>query len=209
MNYTQEQLLKIFKNLPEEVKDAIVSVDTADAIKNIGDKYKLHIDQMGVLASLTGGVMLGTLKPHDFLSNIQGKLNISLETAGEIVKDINTAIFFPIRQQLKVIHNLERSSEEKYRPEPAPLVEPAMPLGNPDPNIKETTPAPTNNSAVIINQPVPEKREAGEKIFTDKMAKLFNIPKEEVAKTNIPTEKKDNDLTNKPIHHDPYQEPVE
>lgn len=103
MDYSEEQLSDTFGLLPEDIKKAIVSVDSAQKIRAIADKYSLHIDQAGELGAETGLVLLGETAPQDFLGNVTRELKISPELAGEIIKDVNAQIFFPVRDSLRLV----------------------------------------------------------------------------------------------------------
>lgn len=51
-----------YKLIPEVVKDAMGSVDRANLIRSIAEKYKLHIDQTGLLFEEIIYVTLGVEK---------------------------------------------------------------------------------------------------------------------------------------------------
>jgi len=204
MSYTKTELYEKFENLPDEIQEAFLSIDTYNTIKKLADKYTLHVDQSGLLSEEIGLVMLGVTRPENFLSTIQQKLNISLETAGEIVKDINTDIFFPIRSSLE---ELNEGGEARYRTERAPLVEnfsPAEAIS--DKNIpKPQTPLQNpNNNAIIINKEVAKDGPRSDRqVFDEKMGKLFRLPKEEVelGGSNTPNQQASNQKS-----FDPYRE---
>jgi hypothetical protein len=143
--------------------------------------------------------MLGETDPEDFLSSIQQKLDLSLETAGEIVKDINADIFFPIRESLEELNN---GGVSKYS-SPAPLVEHFSPRGQVSTqNIqKQEIPLQNpNNNAIIVDKEVTDNENRSDrKIFDEKMGKLFRLPKEQVDLGN-------SGGANDQAHKDPYRE---
>lgn len=106
------QLMEIYKKLPEDLKDAIFSVDSADITRNIGEKNKLTIDKIGELASETGRVMLGITHPNDFISNLADRLETDKEKARAIANDINEQIFKPVRDSLRKIHNIREEGTD-------------------------------------------------------------------------------------------------
>lgn len=116
MNYTEEQIKEKFDSLPQDVKEAISSVDTTNDVINIGDKYSLHVDQLGELVDETGLVMLGLTSPNDFVSNLKNRLDIPRQMAESLVKDINDQILIKIRASLREIHNAAEA-EENVTPE--------------------------------------------------------------------------------------------
>ncbi len=107
MAYTKEQLLEMYRKLPHDLQDAIFSVDTAEAIRAIGEKNKLMIDKIGELADETGLVMLGLSSPSQFIPHLSERLGVSRELAGTISQEINEKIFLLIRESLKKVHGTE------------------------------------------------------------------------------------------------------
>jgi len=113
MAYTQEQLQEAYRKLPKDIQDAIFSVDVAEAIKAIGEKYKLMIDKIGELADETGLVMLGFTHPSQFVSHLADRLEIDKTIAKEIAEEINLKVFSPIRENLKKIHGMKEEATEE------------------------------------------------------------------------------------------------
>ncbi len=238
--YTENQLFEKFRTLPDDIRQSFVSFDTLDVLGKITGKYKLHIDQGGALSEQVGLLMLGVTRPRDFLANIQTALNIPIETAGEIVKEVNDKIFFPIRQSLKEIHNLAEGKDTIERSETAPKVENFAPEGDVSakniPAHVEPLPVPDNNAIIIsINDggaihpredrpategSIPAKPASvlpgesiktiptvspDQKLFDQKMGKLFHVPKEEVTITPL-KEASPEQKANQPADDDPYRE---
>ena len=114
-DYTNEQLLEMYHKLPKDVQEAILSVDTSEAIREIGEKHKLMIDKMGDLADETGLVMLGLTHPSQYVSHLIERLGINQETAQEITEEINNKIFFPIRESLRKIQEEREATAERPR----------------------------------------------------------------------------------------------
>lgn len=104
--YTDEQALEEYKNLPEDLKKAIFSVEMTEAVKRIGGKYQLHIDKIGALGNETGMVMLGVTHPKDFIPNLSQRLGVDKETARKIAEEVNAQIFAKVRDSLKKIHGV-------------------------------------------------------------------------------------------------------
>lgn len=122
--YTQEQLQKRYEGLPEDLKRAIYSVETADAIQEISKKYGLMIDQMGELAAETGLLMLGFTSPKDYIKNISARAGADIDTAKKIAEEINTEIFSKVKEHLKKLHGIEekKGAAEVGLPKAPPAV---------------------------------------------------------------------------------------
>jgi hypothetical protein len=155
-----EQLKEIYMKLPNDLKDAIFSVDSAEIIQAIGKKYNLAIDKTGELADETGLVMLGITHPDNFISNLAERLGIDKDTAGKIAGEVNNQIFAKVRESLKKI--------QTSPPEP-PSPNRRGDEGEVDKKLPEiiqgtTTPAPPSNLPVVeVEQPkkVEEKKYPG------------------------------------------------
>ena len=104
---TEEQILEKYEQLPEDLKEAIFSVEMTEAIKGIGAKYKLAIDKIGALANESGMVMFGATRPKDFVSNLMSRLGIDKDTAEKIASDVNSQVFLKVRESLKKLHGGE------------------------------------------------------------------------------------------------------
>ena len=127
MPYTKSQLDKMFAELPDDVKDAMTSVDTVDVLKGIQEKYHFHIDQVGDLSAEVGMLMLGATPPQKFISIVEKTLNIPAPTAKEIAGIINEKIFKNVRHSLMEIHKMtaEANSAEEKKLEIKPTEAPA------------------------------------------------------------------------------------
>lgn len=104
------KLSNIFDELPENIQDAIMSVNSSDAITEISEKYKLHIDQQASLGSETGLVLLGLTDPMEFVNNLSSKLGIDKNIASQIVGEINEKIFVKVKDSLRAIHSGQKNS---------------------------------------------------------------------------------------------------
>jgi ribosomal protein L12E/L44/L45/RPP1/RPP2 len=102
----------MMQSLPEDVKEAINSVDSLDVILGIEKKYKLHFDQTGQLSDEILMLTIGITPPQQFISNIQKRMGVSKEVAQEIGAEVNEKIFKPIRDSLKQIHNIKTRMED-------------------------------------------------------------------------------------------------
>jgi len=208
-NYTDEQIKAMYENLPEDLKDAIFSVDMTEIIKKIGEKHGLHIDKIGELGNETGMVMLGVTSPKDFIPNLSKRIGGDKENLRKIAEEVNAQIFRRVRESLKEIHQMGSAK-------PAP-VQPAKE------EVKSMASSETAQSDIAQGE---------EKSGTDAMPKIFGgvskpepiidsepLPGPFEAKTGegvfrMPVEEsKQEEPENKPdtpySAGDPYREPVE
>ena len=113
-NYTEEQIGQMYDNLPEDLKEAIFSLDMSEIVEKIGREKQLNIEQIGDLANETGMVMLGVTHPNEFIANLADRLEVDKEKARVIAGEINEQIFKPVRESIRKIHSM-REEEEQVR----------------------------------------------------------------------------------------------
>lgn len=97
-------LSRQLEKLPESLRQALSSVDSAKKVVDIGRKYALHMDKLGELGAETGMVILGFTHPADFLSRLTRRLGFPEEKVRLIAQEINTEVFLKIREALKQVH---------------------------------------------------------------------------------------------------------
>lgn len=166
MTHTKEQLYEIYRGLPEEIQDVMASMDSTYAIRTIGQKHQLHIDQIGELADAVGLVMLGLEKTDKLLSNIQTRLKIDQTTANAIAREVNEQIFLPIRESLQKLHENKAPDGVETIQTPAPTPpQSAGELPDKDKLLDE------------IEHPAKTPQDT---VFEKKLGQLFRIPREEV-----------------------------
>ena len=124
--YTRDQLWKLYKDLPNELKEAIFALETVDSIYDICSRNEIENAQ-GVAKSI-GYVLLGVLPPDDFQETLKKEIGLDQEKTKKVAQEINRFIFYPVKTSL----------EELYKIEIAP---PAKPTGvTPPPEEKPPTP---------------------------------------------------------------------
>lgn len=79
MEYSTEQLRELYRKVPQEIQGAISSMDNAEKFQQISKKYNLHIDQSGALSKTALLLMLGILKPQDFVNKLSDGLKMPVD----------------------------------------------------------------------------------------------------------------------------------
>jgi len=126
--YSKEQLWKLYEKIPQELKEAIFSEDTAESIWEICSRNGIEDERISEIARYTGRVLLGILPPADFQETLEKELKLGKEVAKKVSQEINRFIFYPVKSSL----------EELYKIEIAP---PAKPTGiTPPPEEKPSAP---------------------------------------------------------------------
>lgn len=109
--YPKDEIFEHYEKLPEELKDALTSVNISDQLFEIGKKINLTVEKMGLMAEEIGYVILGFTKPQEFTSLLQKNLEVDIELASQIASEINRKIFLPLREALKQAHQVEIQME--------------------------------------------------------------------------------------------------
>ena len=106
-NYTKEQFWKLYEKLPEELKDAIFSEETADNIYEICNRNEIEDEKISKIAKYTGRVLLGVLLPNEFQETLEKKVGLTKNKASKISQEINRFVFYPVKESLASIHKIE------------------------------------------------------------------------------------------------------
>jgi len=200
MSYTPEQLEEKFNQLPKDLQDIMVSIETADIVNSIGEEFDLHIDQIGKLADQTGLVMLGVMMPNEFVGALSVELGIERLLANKIANRVNERLFYKIRDSLKVAREKNKGPsatetitgipdrEELLAGIENPQTIPTPNRFTPRPPERPLQTEPTEVVAETIEPPEEEKD-----IFEMKTTESVGLPKTE---------------TNKGSGSDPYREKI-
>jgi len=103
---SKDDFWKIYKVLPESLKEAIFSADTADAIWNICKLYK--VKNVKEIAKSVGNVFLGILPPPYFKDAIKKEAGLDEETAQKVATYIQRYVFDPVKEDLDTLYQEEK-----------------------------------------------------------------------------------------------------
>ncbi len=101
---SREQLTKRFQSLPDTLQDAVFSERTADTIGKTCQLRDVGEDFISTVATLTGRILLGYLRPENFASEIQKETGVEELKAQHVAHDIDTEIFSGVRLELKKLY---------------------------------------------------------------------------------------------------------
>ncbi|MDO8600275.1 MAG: hypothetical protein Q7R73_01475 [bacterium] len=100
----KNEVMRRYEQLHPDIKEALISIDTASAVYEIGKKFGLNIEKTGYLADVIGYSIIGLLPIADFTYNLKDTLDVDNAKASEIAREVNTKIFLAIRERLKEAH---------------------------------------------------------------------------------------------------------
>ncbi len=113
--YTKEELWKLYKKLPEELKETVFSETTANNIFNICARNGIEDDRTSKIARFVGHVLIGLLPPDEFQETLEKELRLEVDPAKKVAREIFRFIFYPVKTIL----------EEVYKKEIAPPASPS------------------------------------------------------------------------------------
>ena len=105
--YNQKQLWGLFNVLPEKLKDAIFSEETANAIFDICEKHQIEDNQKSKIAKLVGDSLMGLLPPDKLQESIKTETWIEQTEAEKIALEINRFILYPVKEALNSLYAIE------------------------------------------------------------------------------------------------------
>lgn len=104
---TKEQFWKLYEKLPQELRDAVFSNETAEQIQDIGSRYGIGEEKISDVAVLVGDVLMGLSMPEYFEKKIKKDLKLTADAAKNISHEINRFIFYPVKESLSSLHKVE------------------------------------------------------------------------------------------------------
>lgn len=129
---TQQQTQAKFLTLPVLIRDTISNPETYEKIASVGKKYQLTKVETGLLAQVTGALMMGFIQPNEFVMEVMDYLTIPRDKAMYIAQDLNREIFNDVKDALKKIHGVGGKTSEApvgTVPTPPPVVrDPNLPI---------------------------------------------------------------------------------
>jgi len=115
----RQRYFKYFQ-LPQDLRKTIFGTETANKIMEIAKKNTLNDNQIWWASYITGMVLLGETNIIDFLRSIEKECNLEREQARQLARDINSAIFLPVKDDLKKIHKISEWPRENENTSKAP-----------------------------------------------------------------------------------------
>lgn len=150
--YSQEEFWKLYKNLPQEIQDALFSEETGNCLSDICQRNQAE-DKLGDVVDLTGMVLLGILPLTEFEEALEKEAKLEPAIAKKINQEIFRFIFFPIKNLL----------EELYRTEIEPPAKPIVSdkkieeekiYSSPERNFEEKIPEEKKPEGDIYREPI-------------------------------------------------------
>jgi hypothetical protein len=105
--YTQEQLEQIYQKLPEELQEALFSLETAENIREVCESYGIGDERVSEIAKYAGHVLMGLILPQEFSGVLETDVKLPKTLADAVARDINRLVFYPVKPALEQLHRME------------------------------------------------------------------------------------------------------
>lgn len=218
-----------FASLPKDIQESIAYSNWKEKLYDIARKYKINVEQMGILEDITVKVILNTIAGNQYEDAIRSKIDLGNDKIQEMVMEINENIFKNIKnveeEGIKVVKN-EKSNDEVPLPPYAKKKEEVVPIPSPvfsSPPAKGEMPEVQRGSSqseienIIANTNTKETdtyKEHGIEIISDEEKptsniitnKLFGNTTSKASVSDYSLPKMSGEPQSKP--HDPYHEEI-
>lgn len=124
MTITTQQARLRFTMIPSRLQDAMFSTQIDEAMQGVIQQYHLDDMKAGIVGKIAGWVLLGFVHAEDMPKEIQEQLKLSPQIAGEISKSLDSKIFGPLKEDLRVAYTLAASERESASPQVVQEVKP-------------------------------------------------------------------------------------
>ncbi len=103
---TREEFWEIYQSLNKDLKEALFSEKTAEAVSNISQYFQVSESEISLLSKLTGRVLLGLITPDDFPQAIKEEFGWNDQKSKTIANKISEQVFLPVADSLRELHGI-------------------------------------------------------------------------------------------------------
>ncbi len=122
-NYSSDEMWDLFRELPEDLKDASFSERNGQRITNICQRYELDYKTKQQILKLVGYVLFGLLPPNKLTDLMVKDLGLKKEIAEKIYIEINAFVFFKVKDSLEKLYNIKITDKEVKKEEVEKAIE--------------------------------------------------------------------------------------
>lgn len=127
--YTPKQFWKLYEKLPEELREALFSEETSNAVYQSCEKNQVSEENALKISEYVGKVLAGLLPPAELQDALEKELKLKKSVAKEVAREINRFVFYPVKTSLEKLYAIE-------------LARPAEPVKVAPPPEEKPTPLP-------------------------------------------------------------------
>ena len=104
--HVKEQLWKMYRQLPEELQEALFSVEHADEIDSICEQNGAKNETREITRQV-GSVLLGITPIEEFEGILVKDVGLKKAQAQEVSRRIYRAVFYPVKMELEQLHSFK------------------------------------------------------------------------------------------------------
>ncbi len=109
--YTKEQLAKLLRELPEDIKEIFMADETGEVVLKVLEENDI-LDERGTkISALIRNVLFGLLPPEDFKESLKKEIGLKDDVIKKIFQEINRFVFFPVKNSLANLYKTETTTE--------------------------------------------------------------------------------------------------
>ncbi len=108
---SKDEFWKIYELLPEDLKDAIFSVETADNIALACKMAGVEDERESKVAKLVGLALLGLIPPDEFPAALKQEAELNAEEAKKVSHQIQRLIFSRVKDSLAILYGKESQAQ--------------------------------------------------------------------------------------------------
>lgn len=229
-----ESLAEVMQTLPPVIRTYLTQGKYTVVAKNLMSKYRLRIDQGGVLEREIMLLLMGVETPDEFTKALAEDARLDQPTVDGIVQDINNQIFIPLRkeeeggimapqQPMQVplppkpasYFNLENKIPPHIAPLPPKFISPKSEM----PIVPASLgPTPQNLPGAMPPVSIPEVQPIEQDTLLTQPASQLDLPEAKPVQREVPIippairqvqSQPGIPVLSKPYSSDPYREPVD
>lgn len=158
------QLEEHLESLPEEIRDLLEDPGFAIDVYQIAEEHQLSEEYHFPLLLITETLLLGDIRPQDYVNTLSKRLDLSRDKAANIARDINMRIFHDIKDALLKVHGLMQPKSTTLSPVIPPIT---------TANIAPVTPSVSTTPTPYTDVAVPQGSS-----LDQKLSSAFTVPHE-------------------------------
>ncbi len=115
MQYTEEHYAQMYNDLPEGLKELVLSGRLAIMVSAIGSRHGLNTDQVADLEPAIEDVCLGLITKDELVDNIVKNVNVDQRVANRIAAEAELEILKPFDAELLIARKQKEDLDEKIQ----------------------------------------------------------------------------------------------
>jgi len=122
MAIDEKNKVDLFKKLPSDIREMLVSVEKIEIIDDTAKKYNLNQDQNYILENAVNSVLYGFLKKDRLSIELSEKLKLDEKKSAQIVQIINKNIFEQLKNSLEALAKDKETSVPENQTKVIPIM---------------------------------------------------------------------------------------